>query len=117
MTTPNLRFRSKTTFNAHDSHLTTDDAGRTVINNGVKRRCELALNALLRKGASSISAITTHLQERFPDGGYTVTDIGTALLKLRSAGLVTLRGRGRGAKYRPSRDAVAKWRALPKENV
>lgn len=117
MSSQNLRFRTKTTFNAHDSHQSTDDVGRTVINNGVKRRCELALNALLRNGASSIGKLTAHLQGRFPDGGYTMTDIRTALGKLRSAGLVTLRGRGCGASYRPSRDAVAKWRALPKENV
>jgi len=114
---PALRFRSRTTYNAHDSQQTTDDNGRTVINNGVKRRCELTLNALLRKGALTISAITAHLQERFPDGGYVATDIGTALAKLRSAGLITLRGRGRGAKYRPSREALAKWRDLPKENI
>lgn len=111
-----LRFRRQTTFNAHDSILNVSDSGRMTVINGVKRRCELVLNAFLRLGSGNTTDILTHLQSRF-DNSYSQTDVSTAIDKLRSGGILFRRGRGRAAKFYPNRDALATWRLLPKDSV
>lgn len=112
-----LRFRRSTSFNAHDTHQQSNiGSGRVTVKNGVKRRCELVLNALLRNGSSRLGEVTSHLQKRF-SSTYTTQDVNHALCKLREAGLVVTRGRCKGMQYRPSRDALMRWRALPKENI
>lgn len=89
---------------------------RAVVLHGLKRRCELVLNALLCNGASGVRDITTHLQKRF-SSSYTTNDVSTALTKLRSTGLVFTLGCGRATVYVSSRAALEKWRSLPKETV
>lgn len=111
-----LRFRSKTTFNAHDSRSSHQDGGRHQIDNGVKRRCELVLFALLRIGDAGLDELTTHLQGRFSDS-YSKGDVSTALQKLAKVGLITMLGKKRGAFYRPTREVLDKWRALDKQMI
>lgn len=111
-----LRFRRETTYNSHDSRQIASDSGRVTIANGVKHRCELVLNSLLRLGSGNTTDVLTHLQARFNDS-YSRTDVSTAVEKLRSGGVIFRRGRGRAAKFYPSRDALIKWREIPKESV
>ena len=110
---PELRFRSQTTFNAHDSRQVNGDDGRVTVTNGVKHRCELVLNTILRLGGGKPAEVLTHLQSRFSDS-YTLSDVRTALDKLKGARLIYRRGSG---EYRASRDALNRWREIPKKNV
>jgi hypothetical protein len=111
-----MNFRNQTSFNAHDSRQVVSETGRVAVALGVKRRCELVLNTLIRLWGGNSVDVTTHLKSRFNDS-YSQGDVKTAIDKLRSGGLVFRRGRGRAAKFYPSRDALAKWRALPKNSV
>lgn len=109
-------FRIKSTINNHDSRVIVRPDGRIEIVHGMKRRCELVLNALirLRETGANTAEITAHLQSRFDDS-YTASDVRGALNKLRGIGAFFRRGRGPAARYFPSRDALAIWRALPKK--
>jgi hypothetical protein len=111
-----MNFRNQISFNAHDARQIDSDTGRVAVSLGLKRRCELVLNTLLRLGRGNSTDVTTHLKSRFSDS-YSQTDVITAITKLRSGGLVFRRGRGRAAKFYPSRDALTKWRELPKSSV
>lgn len=74
-------------------------------------------NALLRSNEpENLGSLTDTLQKRF-SATYTPGDVGYAVKRLVIAKLAIPSGKGKGTKYRPSREALAKWRALPKRSV
>lgn len=115
-----MLFRRATSFNTHDSRRlpqSETENGRTTVLNGVRKRCELALNALIRAEAPmSLSQIVKELQERFSET-YSSDDISYALGRLVDNRLATRRGHGRSSVYRATNEARAKWRATVKKYV
>jgi hypothetical protein len=104
-----MKFRKNTTFNTHDTKFEVD-GDRLIVSNGVKKRCELVLNSLLRKNNHSVG-IASDLATRFKDGGYTVSVVQYVLRRLVNEGLVRVHGKGPAAVYSVSSNVIAKWRA------
>ncbi len=116
-----MLFRKQMSVNTQDSKVVVD-GNRVVISNGIKKRCELVLNALLRLGNGDFyimaSELNAHLKSRFADGGYTSRDLSYALGRLVSGGLVVKQYVRNGLyAYRASHNAMKAWRSLPKEMV
>jgi hypothetical protein len=115
-----MRFSKGRTFNSHDTSVEKTSDGRISINQerGVKARCELALNALLRFGPKGATAEITasHLNKRL-SANYTTSDIRYALGRLVTEGVIRARSGGRGEDtiYRATKSAQAHWRRLPKK--
>jgi hypothetical protein len=111
-----MRFRNQTTFNSHDTSFARE-SGRLVITNGVKRRCDLALNRLIKAGAQGITAehLTASLNSTFKGSSYRESDMAYALNRLVSEGLVRIVNRD-AAKwvYRATASAATAWRNLSK---
>lgn len=114
-----MRFSKGRTYNSHDTSVEKGPNGRISINQerGVKARCELSLNALLRFGPKGATAEITasHLNKRL-NANYSTTDISYALNRLVDEGVVrsTAVGRGEERIYRATKSALAHWRRLPK---
>lgn len=114
-----MRFSKGRTYNTHDTKLTKGENGRIAIDQtrGVKSRCELSLNALLRFGPKGASAemVSSHLNSRLT-ANYTTSDIRYALDRLVDEGVVrsTSGGRGEETIYRAGKSALNHWRRLPK---
>lgn len=115
-----MRFRRSTSFNTHDSRklpMSKSTDGRTTVLNGVRKRCELVLNALIRSDVSlALGQIVTQLQSRFSET-YSSDDISYALGRLVDHRLVSRRGHGRSSVYLATTEARAKWRATAKQYV
>jgi hypothetical protein len=117
-----MRFSQGRTFNTHDTSVSKGDNGRIAIDQsrGVKNRCELSLNALLRFGPKGASAemVANHLNGRLK-ANYSASDIRYALNRLVAEGVIrsTSGGRGDDAIYRAGKSALDHWRRLPKEAV
>lgn len=111
-----MRFRKNTTFNSHDTSFAREH-GRLIITNGVKRRCELAINRLVKAGVQGLSAdhLCDSLNETFPGSCYAQSDIAYALNRLVQEGLVKVVSRD-AAKwvYRATANAASKWKNLSK---
>jgi hypothetical protein len=111
-----MRFRNQTTFNSHDTSYAREN-GRLVITNGVKRRCELAINRVIKAGVQGITAehVTSSLNSTFKGSSYRETDISYALNRLVAEGLVRIVDR-KAAKwvYRAAPNAATAWRNLSK---
>lgn len=111
-----MRFRKNTTFNSHDTSFSREH-GRLIIHNGVKQRCELAMNRLLKNRAQGFTAemITDQLNSSFKGSAYTERDIAYALNRLVGEGLVNVVDRKATRwVYRATANAAAKWRNLAK---
>ena len=119
-----MRFSNGRTYNTHDTRVDIQGAGgghggRIVIDQtrGVRARCELSLNALLRFGPKGASAemISGHLNGRLK-ANYSTTDISYALNRLVAEGIIKADSYGRGEEsiYRASKVALDHWRKLPK---
>ena len=114
-----MRFSKGRTYNTHDTSVSKGENGRIAIDQtrGVKNRCELAVNALLRFGPKGASAemVASHLNGRLK-ANYTTSDIRYALNRLVDEGVVRSTGGGRGeeAIYRAGKSALNHWRRLPK---
>ena len=111
-----VRFRKKVSFNTHDCKVV--EGERIEVTLGLNKRCDMALNGVLRFGATgvSVSNLTSHLNDRF-NCEYSVGDVSNAIKKLASQGMVTRRGHGKDAIIRGTRNALARWRALEKVKV
>jgi len=116
-----MRFSKGRTYNSHDTNVGKTDDGRISIDQerGVKSRCELSLNALLRFGPKGATAEITasHLNKRL-SANYTTSDIRYALNRLVAEGVVRSVGggsRGEERIYRATKSALANWRRLPKK--
>lgn len=114
-----MRFSKGRTYNSHDTSVEKGPNGRISINQerGVKARCELSLNALLRFGPKGATAEITasHLNKRL-NANYSTTDISYALNRLVDEGVVRATGsRGEERVYRATKSALAHWRRLPKK--
>ena len=115
-----MRFRKQTTFNSHDTSVEKDANGRNVVNQtrGVKVRCELSINALLRFAGRGATAemVAQHLNRRLK-ANYSVSDIFYACKRLVSEGVIRQRSGGRGEEcvFVASQAGLAKWRNLPKQ--
>lgn len=111
-----MRFRKQTTFNSHDTKFARED-GRLVISNGVKNRCELAINRLLDAGPKGLTAnmLATSLNKKFKGSAYSVSDLSYALNRLVEAGLVRILDRTADEYvYRVLPSAQIKWKNLSK---
>lgn len=114
-----MKFRRSTSFNTHDSKRLpmSETNGRMTVVNGVRKRCELALNVLLRADKPvALGEVVKHLQDRFSET-YTTIDIKYALRRLVTNRLASQRGHGRGSTYRATKEALTKWRATVKQYV
>ncbi len=115
-----MQFRRATSFNTHDSKrlpMSKTENGRTTVVNGVRKRCELVLNALIRSDSPmALGQIVSELQERFSET-YSSQDISYALGRLVTNRLVTRRGHGSSSAYRATNEARAKWRATVKQYI
>lgn len=115
-----MRFSKGRTYNTHDTSVSKGEGGRIAIDQsrGVKNRCELSLNALLRFGPKGATAemITGHLNGRLK-ANYWIGDIRYALTRLVDEGVIrsTAGGRGEETVYRAGKSALNHWRRLPKE--
>jgi hypothetical protein len=115
-----MKFSKGRTYNTHDTTVEKGPNGRISINQerGVKARCELSLNALLRFGPKGATAEITaeHLNKRL-NANYSTSDIRYALDRLSDVGVVNANRQGRGEDtiYRATKSAQAHWRRLPKE--
>lgn len=111
-----MRFRKSTTFNSHDTKFTREH-GRLVIHNGVKQRCELAINRLVKSGPQGLTAeiLTGQLNSAFKGSSYSESDMAYALNRLVQEGLVKVVDR-KAARwvYRATANAANKWRSLSK---
>jgi hypothetical protein len=112
-----MRFRKQTTFNSHDTSFEKDASGRQVVNQtrGVKVRCELSINALLRFGARGASAevIAQHLNRRLK-ANYSIGDIFYACKRLAKEGLIRETGK-KEVIFVATQASVTKWKNLPKQ--
>ena len=111
-----LLFLTSRAFNSHDSRVSLDKDGRFLFVSGLKRRCELVLNALARLGEMRLGEITSYLRYRF-NLSYSARDIKYALEKLCKAKLIIMHGKTRGATYRITPAAQERWRKLPNINL
>lgn len=111
-----MRFRNQTTFNSHDTSFAREN-GRLVITNGVKRRCELAINRVIKAGSQGITAehVTASLNSTFKGSQYRESDISYALNRLVTEGLVKVVNRDATKwVYRATANAATAWRNLAK---
>ena len=115
-----MRFSKGRTYNSHDTSVEKGPQGRISINQerGVKARCELSLNALLRFGPKGATAEITaeHLNKRL-SANYSTSDIRYALTRLSDEGVIRANrgGRGEDTVYRATKSALNHWRRLPKK--
>jgi hypothetical protein len=115
-----MHFSKGVSFNTHDTSVEKGRNGRIQINRqakgGVKHRCELALNSVIRfyQGATA-SKVATDLNRRL-QANYSHNDIRHALDRLSVEGIVkaTRGGRGEDTVYRATKAALHAWRKLPK---
>lgn len=108
-----MKFRRTTTYNTKDT-VCRVGGERTEIDHGVKKRCELALRAVLRhKDGISTEDCTDHINERL-NCLYSTSDIKYALDRLVNEGLVSMPKYG---VWIGTPDALQVWRKLPKEYI
>ncbi len=109
-----MRFRKQTTFNTRDSSFGRDN-GRLVITNGVKTRCELAINGIFHFGnkgvklSQLVSYINGRSTHKYSDG-----DLSYAVHRLINEGLITVRNDGT---YHATQRAKDAWSRLPKQPI
>lgn len=111
-----MRFRKQTTFNSHDTSFERKN-GRLVITNGVKQRCELAINRLVRAGVQGLTArhLADQLNKTFKGSQYSQDDMAYALGRLVKEELITVVDKNADELvYRATRNAADKWHRLPK---
>lgn len=114
-----MKFSKGRTYNTHDTSVEKGADGRIKISQerGVKLRCELSLNALLRFGPKGASGelVAEHLNKRLK-ANYSTTDISYALNRLVAVGVIkaTTYGKGEDTIYRATKTALDHWRRLPK---
>lgn len=112
-----MRFRRHTTFNSHDTSFERKN-GRLIITNGVRQRCELAVNRLVKAGVQGLTAkhLTSQLNKDFKGSSYTESDMSYALGRLVDEGLISVVNPDADELvYRASRNVAEKWRKLPKD--
>lgn len=115
-----MHFSKGVSFNTHDTSVEKGHSGRIQINRinkgGVKHRCELALNSVIRfyKGAPA-SKVVSDLNRRLK-ANYNHNDIRHALDRLADEGIVKAERQGRGEEtiYHATQAAMNAWRRLPK---
>ena len=113
-----MRFSKGRTYNSHDTKLEKTSTGRIGINQekGVKLRCELSLNAVLRFGPKGVNdeMVTSHLNKRL-GANYLTTDIRYALDRLVAEGIISATGGRKDRVYKAGKAALDHWRKLPKK--
>ena len=114
-----MRFSRGVSFNTNDTSVRKCDNGRIQIDQtrGVKARCELTLNALLRFGPKGATAemICGHINKRVK-GNYTTSDVRYAMDRLVNEGVIgcTTFGKGEDSIYKAGQRALDHWRKLSK---
>lgn len=81
----NLLFKSRVSFNTHDSSTSTAD-GRITVELNAQKRCKLALFKLAQHSKGLTASQLQEELKRYPN--YTCSDIRYALMKLAKANII-----------------------------
>ena len=114
-----MRFKSKTTFNSHDTHKVRSADGRTNIAHGVEKRCDAVVKLFSKyRRPKTPHEVLVMMRKIEADGGgketYSSSDIEYVLARLVDAQVLD---RPAKSKYCLADGGAALWKAMEKTTV